>query len=335
MGAVRCSSNFIPEVITLATHFRLRLRMYLSAVLACLLAFGTAWTPQPVVHAAGYYDLQDLVITDQDGEEPVLFYNLAPKDFDPDIYTYTLYYYHDTLTYTINAVAQNPDYDVIILKGSDAVARETGAANYTFNARETTVSIYIRVSDGNTYNQYTLNVMLGMRGRGTEEEPFQIASAEQLDMAGRSYGAFTSQKHYELVADIDMGEFLSNPGYNSGKGWNPFTLSGGSLDGNGHTISGLWINDPNGSVGLIGYLTGSHVRNLHLVLDEDRGIVGGSSTAGLVYSVSDSTIENVTVTGSVTGQRIVGGIAAVVSGEDSLIANSKFEGSVEATETSM
>lgn len=53
--------------------------------------------------------------------------------------------------------------------------------------------------------------------------------------------------HYKLMADIDMAAFLEEIDM-EGEGWepigteaNPFT---GSFDGNGKTITGLYINRP-------------------------------------------------------------------------------------------
>lgn len=66
-------------------------------------------------------------------------------------------------------------------------------------------------------------------GDGTPENPYRISNAEQLKAVEDNLSA-----HYILTADINLGG-EKNP-------WTPFGTFTGTFDGNGHTISGLYMN---------------------------------------------------------------------------------------------
>ena len=79
-------------------------------------------------------------------------------------------------------------------------------------------------------------------GTGTKEDPYLIATADQLNAVRRGL-----DKHYKLVADIDLSKWGNwtpiggNPAYEyQGRDCGRFT---GTLDGNGHVISGMTIVD--------------------------------------------------------------------------------------------
>lgn len=75
-------------------------------------------------------------------------------------------------------------------------------------------------------------------GTGTAQNPWQVATADHLSNV-RSY----LDGHFIQTADIDLGVAP----WNDGAGWAalgqyshlPF---GGNYNGNGHTISGLYVN---------------------------------------------------------------------------------------------
>ncbi|MBR5103071.1 MAG: S-layer homology domain-containing protein [Bacteroidales bacterium] len=83
-------------------------------------------------------------------------------------------------------------------------------------------------------------------GSGTLEDPYLIATAEQLNAVRKG-----PKKHYKLIADIDLSDWGnwvpigSNPSYGFLSAWNKsdqYTHSFlGSFDGNGHVISGMQI----------------------------------------------------------------------------------------------
>lgn len=104
-------------------------------------------------------------------------------------------------------------------------------------------------------------------GSGTESDPYKIANPIQLNQLRNFLN--TEGVYFLLLNDIDLTEFLEDE--SPTQGWQPVGNSSsaafkGILDGNGKTISGLWINRSNTSyVGLFGYTSGATIKNLNVV----------------------------------------------------------------------
>ncbi len=143
-------------------------------------------------------------------------------------------------------------------------------------------------------------------GKGTLSEPYQISTAEELEAIRNDL-----RGHYIIINDIQLDVESDN----AGRGWdpigdsvNPFT---GSLDGGGHTISGLYSNwgEHREAAGLFGVIKNANISNLHLT---DVFVSVGTNSGGLVgvqftYNGSSS-ITKCSVSGKVNGQFSVGGI---------------------------
>ena len=129
---------------------------------------------------------------------------------------------------------------------------------------------------------------------------------------------------YALGANIDASATSS---LNGGAGFTPignaFTPFGGVLDGLGHTISNLAINNSTLSyVGLFGYASSSSdIRNVGMV----GGTVVGHNSVGELVGVNFGTISNAYATGSVSGNDGIGGLVGVNLGT---ISNGYATGSV-------
>ena len=113
-----------------------------------------------------------------------------------------------------------------------------------------------------------------------------------------------------LTADIDL----------TGKGWTPIGTDydnayTGTFDGGGHTITGLTVTTNDEYAGLFGYLNrAGTVKNVVMegVLITSNQIYGGS--IGGVVGSSWGTIENCSVSGSVSGTVYVGGVVGAQIG---------------------
>ncbi|MDO4210810.1 MAG: hypothetical protein Q4D23_03710 [Bacteroidales bacterium] len=111
----------------------------------------------------------------------------------------------------------------------------------------------------------------------------------------------------KLTADIDLSPVCSAA---SGQSWTPIRPStaqyySGTFDGQGHAITGLYINSTDSYRGLFGCLEGT-VQDLTLTCDVTST---GDKVGGLVgYVNGDCDIHGVTVSGSVRGNECVGGI---------------------------
>ena len=147
-------------------------------------------------------------------------------------------------------------------------------------------------------------------GNGTANDPYKIATAEQLEKFAELVNDYTSPDTDAcavLTADINL----------SGVGnWTPIGDSSnnqysGSFDGDGHTISGLNIAGSDDYQGLFGYVyQGGTVQNLTV-----DGTVSGAGTVGGIVAQNYGTIQNCTNTGTVTGTYdYVGGVVGYNSG---------------------
>ena len=142
-------------------------------------------------------------------------------------------------------------------------------------------------------------------GSGTESDPYLILNPFQLNQLRN----FLNQDgvYFKLMADIDLTEFLEDE--NPDQGWQPVGTSSapfkGTLDGNNHTVSGLWINRSSlDYVGFFGYADGATIKKMALSCNS----VKGNKYVGVIsaYSTS-STISDCTISGSVIGTSYVGG----------------------------
>ena len=165
------------------------------------------------------------------------------------------------------------------------------------------------------------------------EQTLQVAYATAFPRAALNMGCDTGCSGYELTADLDFdtnGTGVPDVGdkyWNSGNGWQPvgmelvyalgFCARGfkAIFEGNGHAIRNVHIDRQDDRVGLFGTICRRNyapngVRNLRL-LDVD---VSGLHFAGaLAANVGQSAIQRVAVTGNVSGENSVGGLAGRLS----------------------
>ncbi|MCI4671168.1 MAG: Ig-like domain-containing protein [Bacteroidia bacterium] len=140
-------------------------------------------------------------------------------------------------------------------------------------------------------------------GDGTEMNPYQVETAEQMEIVRLFLSSY-----FVLNADIDLTDFVgADP-----QGWVPIGVLGegfsGNFDGKGFTVSGLAIDRTDiNEVGLFGVLEGNgSIRNLNVVA---TGVSGGQATAALVGRQLSGTIENCHAAGSITANNSrVGGL---------------------------
>ena len=144
-------------------------------------------------------------------------------------------------------------------------------------------------------------------GDGTLADPYVIEDVWDLqNMSGNP------SAHYVLKDDIDASGTVS---WNSGAGFVPvgdvFHPFGGSLDGQNHTIAGLFINrSATNDVGLFGYVYEGVVRSVGIV---DCDMTGLDDVGGLV-GCNGGTVSNSYATAVVRGANAIGGLVGFNSG---------------------
>ena len=148
-----------------------------------------------------------------------------------------------------------------------------------------------------------------LAGTGTEEDPYQIGSAEQLakfrDKVNK--GETDANTRAELTEDIDLSSVCSEENGTwtpIGTDINPYR---GTFNGDGHTISGLYIKFTADYQGLFGYV-GSEgaVKDLSV---SGSVSVSGSEYVGGIAGQNGGRITDCDFTGSVTSSgNFVGGV---------------------------
>lgn len=132
-------------------------------------------------------------------------------------------------------------------------------------------------------------------GEGTAEDPYVVTNATELQAIADEPNA-----DYVLGDDIDA---RATTDWNGGAGLEPigdgderFT---GSFDGNGHAISNLTIDRPDGAnVSLFGVVDSGTITNVTL---ENASVVGGASVGGLIGHGRNATVSASSATGDVLG----------------------------------
>ena len=215
---------------------------------------------------------------------------------------------------------------------SSGILKTKGSLDYE-TAQEHTIRV--KVTDehnASTEKVFTVTVLdmdegqAPSSGNGSTQDPFKIENLAHLKWL--SYNPSVFNKHFILANDINASQ-TSN--WANGYGFKPIgssTQFRGSFDGKGYSISGLTVNRPStSSIGFFARLTKARISNLHLT---DANVTGHTSVGLLVGNQANSTIENCSAIGSVSGIKTVGGLVGF-SAVRSKIINSKSAGSVRGT----
>ena len=217
----------------------------------------------------------------------------------------------------LSTEGDNPDIIVPYDKGSNTytaiVAPQSVAAGTTF--------ITCTFTNGKTF-VYKMKNATDWQAGGEYTYTVSLAAAKDLGYTIESNGSYTVYNADGLlnVAELvnggktDINITLDKNIDLTGKDWTPIGTSfdnsyTGTFDGGGHTITGLTITTKDQFVGLFGCLNrAGTVKNVVMegVQITSNQIYGGS--IGGVVGYSWGTIENCSVSGSVSGTVYVGGV---------------------------
>ena len=216
----------------------------------------------------------------------------------------------------LSTEGDNPDIIVPYDKGSNTytaiVAPQSVAAGTTF--------ITSTFTNGKTF-VYKMKNATDWQAGGEYTYTVSLAAAKDLGYTIESNGSYTVTSADGLmnVAELvnggktDINITLDKNIDLTGKGWTPIGTSfdnsyKGTFDGGGHTITGLTVTTNDQFVGLFGYLNrAGMVKNvvmegIQITSNHMFGCTGG------VVGYSWGTIENCSVSGSVSGTDCVGGV---------------------------
>lgn len=217
----------------------------------------------------------------------------------------------------LSTEGDNPDIIVPYDKGSNtytalvapqSVAAGTTFITCTFADAKTFVYKMKNAADWQAGGEYTYTVSLAaakdprytIEGNGS----YTVTSADGLINVAELVNGGKTDINITLGKNIDL----------TGKGWTPIGTNyekryKGTFDGRGHTIKGLTVTTNDQFVGLFGYLDkAGTVKNVVMegVQITSNQIYGGC--IGGVAGYSWGTIENCSVSGSVSGTVYVGGV---------------------------
>jgi hypothetical protein len=147
-----------------------------------------------------------------------------------------------------------------------------------------------------------------LTGAGTENDPYLIYTAEQMNKIGLYEEDW--DKHFKLMADIDLSSYTGTDFNIIGIDWRPFR---GVFDGNGHTISNFtYTSTGRDGIGLFGYVgwwtEKGEIKDLGLI-DPNVDAGTGDYVSSLVGELRNGTITGCYVEGgSVSGNEDIGGL---------------------------
>lgn len=211
----------------------------------------------------------------------------------------------NVLTYTLTgsdaSVMQNDlTVSALMADGEGWTAKADRATKtITLSSTYTTLSatLVVMLTDNKDFSRsYTLPVKFAFEGKGTATEPYLLANAQALKGLATIVNAKQNYEgsHFKMTRDIDLADVCGKD-LNDGAGidWTPIGYADydndiyigfeGTFDGDGHTISGLYIN----------------------------GVSKGKNAQALFgYIGPNATVKNFTLKGEVSGYQYISGIAA-------------------------
>ena len=218
----------------------------------------------------------------------------------------------------LSTEGDNPDIIVPYDKGSNtytaivapqSVAAGTAFVTCTFTNGKTFVYKMKNATDWQAGGEYTYTVSLAAAkdlGYTIESNgSYTVTSADGLMNIAKLVNGGKTDINITLDTDIDL----------TGKDWTPIGTDydnsyKGTFDGGGHTIKGLTVTTNDQFVGLFGYLDkAGTVKNVVMegIQITSNHVLMSGNTGGVV-GYSWGTIENCSVSGSVSGTNCVGGV---------------------------
>ena len=171
-----------------------------------------------------------------------------------------------------------------------------------------------------TINSSTGAITVGASyGDGTSSNPYIIRNIYQMDLM-RKY----SGKAFKLACNLDISPAEYNKVQDTNGSWSPIgtSISSETFDGNGFSVSGIYINSSSDSKGLFGSFNGT-IKNIGIT----NGYVKGNNNVGSLCGYS-YTVQNSYNTGVVIANGFSGGVAGT---NYSMLENSYNTGSITGT----
>lgn len=210
-------------------------------------------------------------------------------------------------------------------KDRDAVSTACDGHNWSFDtdALQSGAQVQLYADVEGMTPSYLTSATVKYPGSGTEDDPYRIYTAEDLQGASNS-------GYYNVMNDIDLTTWINE---NSPKtGWPAIgrnSTVATYINGDGHKITGLWINTTEGYNGLFSNYSAGYIKNLNVEVANGKKVKGGDYTGVLIGRMANGQIINCSVKGSVEGTVHIGGVSGYV--DNSTVSNVSFDGTVSSS----
>ena len=244
---------------------------------------------------------------------PYKRYQAAPPIIESDLVS------HNTI---IAGKSLNGGNVYLFYKDNDAVMTTCNGNSWSFDTEDlqsgANVRLYADV-DSLVPSYLTLS-KVKYPGSGTEDDPYRIYTAEDLQGA-------TNSGYFKLMNDIDLTSWINE---NSPvTGWQAIgrnSTAATYINGDGHTVTGLWINTTENYTGLFSNYSAGYIKDLNVEVAEGKQVKGGDYTGVLIGRMSNGEIVNCNVMGNATGGDCTALLAGtIINGE---IVNCTVNGQV-------
>ena len=244
---------------------------------------------------------------------PYKRYQAAPPIIESDLVS------HNTV---IAGKSLNGGNVYLFYKDNDAVMTTCNGNSWSFDTEDlqsgANVRLYADV-DSLVPSYLTLS-KVKYPGSGTEDDPYRIYTAEDLQGA-------TNSGYFKLMNDIDLTSWINE---NSPvTGWQAIgrnSTAATYINGDGHTVTGLWINTTENYTGLFSNYSAGYIKDLNVEVAEGKQVKGGDYTGVLIGRMANGEISNCNVIGNATGGDCTALLAGtIINGE---IVNCTVNGQV-------
>ncbi len=190
-------------------------------------------------------------------------------------------------------------------KGQEPIAIECVGDTWSLDVEplQSGASVEIYAETDELVPSYPVTFTVSPLGAGTEEDPYRIFSAYDLQ-------GISKQGYYKLMNDVDVTRWITEN--SPEEGWLPVGQSGMEtvyIDGDKHKIKGLWSNNSGTYNGLFGNLSGGgYVKDLSVEVAAGKKLQGGNFGGILAGYAVDMNFENCIVNGNVESELYTGGL---------------------------
>ena len=214
---------------------------------------------------------------------------------------------------TNNALAAGKAYTINLILGMTS-------AKFSANVEDWTTG---SIENSDNPNNAGDNAEKTLRGKGTSIDPYIISNTDELvfmrDKVNAGDDAYTSA-YYKQTENIDLSTVCGEGNSFSPIGNDSSYPFSGKYDGQGKSVTGLYINDNTVYSGLFGRVTNAVIKDISVAGEITKT---GSSSAeyagGIVGYATYSTISGCTSEVAITGGDHVGGIVGMIEHDNKVI----------------